>query len=48
MARLPRFVLAGLPHHVVQRGHNQQPIDVDDEDRRRWLSLLFDSRSRTA
>lgn len=43
MARLPRFVLAGLPHHVVQRGHNRQPIVVDDEDRRTWLSLLRDA-----
>jgi putative transposase len=42
MARLPRFVLAGLPHHVVQHGHNRQPIVADDEDRRMWLSLLRD------
>jgi putative transposase len=43
MARLPRLVLAGLPHHVIQHGHNRQPIVTDDEDRRMWLSLLRDA-----
>jgi putative transposase len=43
MARLPRIVLAGAPHHVVQRGHNRQPIVTDDEDRRMWLATLRDA-----
>lgn len=40
MARLPRFPGAGLAHHVVQHGHNGQPIVLDDEDRRSWRALL--------
>jgi putative transposase len=32
MARLPRFVLPGLPQHLIQRGHHGQPILRDEED----------------
>lgn len=43
MARLPRFVLAGEPHYIVQRGHNGQPIVADDVDRQALLALLRDA-----
>lgn len=43
MARLPRFPGPGCVHHVVQRGHNGQPIVLDDEDRRIWRAVLGDS-----
>jgi putative transposase len=43
MARLPRRVLAGLPHHVVQQGHDRRPLVTDDEERRMWLSSLRDA-----
>jgi putative transposase len=43
MARLPRLAVAGLPHHVIQRGHHQQPIVLDDEDRRLFLQTLRES-----
>lgn len=43
MARLPRIVIAGHAHHVLQRGHDGGPIVRDDEDRRRWLALLRDA-----
>ncbi|MFW9594174.1 MAG: transposase [Macromonas sp.] len=46
MARLPRLTVTGLPHHVVLRGHNQQPIFVDDHDRCDWLALLADYAPR--
>ena len=32
MARLPRLTLAGLPHHILQRGHNLSPIAADPAD----------------
>lgn len=32
MARLPRLTLPGLPHYVVQRGNNLQPIFMDTQD----------------
>lgn len=40
MARLPRLTIAGLPHHLIQRGNNRQPIFASDDDRRFMLSLL--------
>jgi putative transposase len=33
MARLPRLTVAGLAHHIVQRGNNRQPIVLHDDDR---------------
>lgn len=43
MARLPRFVLAGQPHYIVQQGHNGQPIVADDVDRQDLIALLRDA-----
>ena len=40
LARLPRFELAGVPQHVVQRGNNRLPGFLDDEDRQRYLQCL--------
>lgn len=40
MARLPRLVIPGLPHHLIQRGLNRQLIVVDDLDRRQLLEQL--------
>lgn len=40
MARLPRLAIGGLPHLVVQRGHNGAPVFIDDDDRRRFLAAL--------
>jgi putative transposase len=40
MARLPRLAVAGLPHHVIQRGHNRQAVFLDDEDRCAYLGAL--------
>jgi putative transposase len=46
MARLPRFDLAGVPQHVVQRGNNRLPCFLDDEDRQRYLQCLRQALSR--
>lgn len=43
MARLPRLALAGLPHYLIQRGHNQQGVFVDDLDRQAYLTALAES-----
>ena len=32
MPCLPRLVLPGQPHHVIQRGNNRSPIFVADDD----------------
>lgn len=43
MARLARLALAGQAHHVVQRGHNRQPVFLDDADRRAYLDALHEA-----
>ncbi|MCX2861378.1 transposase [Paucibacter sp. PLA-PC-4] len=43
MARLPRLVLPGLPHHIIQRGNNRQAIFIDDKDREYFLATLRES-----
>lgn len=40
MARLPRLVIPGQPHHIIQRGNNNQAIFLDDEDYRSFLDWL--------
>ena len=43
MARLPRFVIAGQPQHVIIRGNNRDPIFYSDEDYRFYLTKLQDA-----
>ncbi|NQT29699.1 MAG: transposase [Candidatus Saganbacteria bacterium] len=40
MARLPRIVAVGYPHHLTQRGNNKQEIFLDDDDCNKYLSFL--------
>ena len=42
MARLARLSFPGLPHHVIQRGHNGQPIFLRSADYQRMLDLLLE------
>ncbi len=40
MPRKPRFVLPGVPQHVIQRGHNREPCFYTAEDYQRYLHEL--------
>ncbi len=40
MARLPRLVLPGHAHYVIQRGHSGQPVFADAADRTAFLAAL--------
>ncbi|MHB1198623.1 MAG: transposase [Polaromonas sp.] len=40
MARLPRLTVPGYPHHIIQRGNNQQVIFSSTADYRMLLGLL--------
>jgi putative transposase len=40
MARMARIVVAGLPHHVTQRGNGRQQTFFKDEDYASYLALL--------
>ena len=43
---MPRFDLAGLPQHIVQRGNNRLPCFMDDRDRSRYLRHLQEAALR--
>jgi len=40
MARLPRLIIPSLPHYVIQRGANRQPVFQDDDDHAQFLAWL--------
>ena len=46
MARMPRLVVPGLPHHVTQRGSRRQPTFFGADDFRRYLNVMAESRDR--
>ena len=43
MARLPRLVIPHQPHHIIQRGNDNQRIFRDSEDYERFLGWLKDA-----
>jgi putative transposase len=46
MARPPRLAVPALPHHVIQRGNNRQPIFFADVDYRFFLRCLAKAKER--
>ena len=40
VARMARVVVAGMPHHVIQRGNRRQDVFFNDEDRQAYLKIL--------
>ena len=40
MARMPRFVVPGCPHHVTQRGNRRMQTFFNDDDYRCYLALV--------
>ena len=46
MARLPRLVLPGIPHHVTQRGNRREQTFFEDGDFSLYLDLLADAAGR--
>ena len=46
MPRKPRFYLAGVPVHVVQRGHSREPVFFEDGDYLAYLGWLKDAAQR--
>jgi putative transposase len=43
MTRRARIVVAGLPHHVTQRGNRREAIFFEDGDHEIYRDLLADS-----
>jgi putative transposase len=46
MARLPRLILPGQPHHIIQRGNNRQPVFFAEEDYRLYLGWLKEAAGK--
>lgn len=46
MARLPRLILPGQPHHVILRGNNRQAIFFSDLDRQQLLAVLAEAAAQ--
>ena len=46
MARLPRLVLPGIPHHITQRGNRRELTFFEDGDYALYLDLLADGAKR--
>jgi len=46
MPRKPRFYIAGMPVHVVQRGNNRDPIFFDESDYRAYLKWLKEAAEK--
>ena len=40
MPRIARIVIPDAPHHIIQRGNNQQDVFFVDDDRKVYLKLL--------
>lgn len=46
MARLPRLVLPGIPHHVTQRGNRRERTFFEDGDYALYLDLLAEASTQ--
>ncbi len=46
MPRIARIVIPGLPHHITQRGNNQQDVFFSPDDRKLYLDILGYQASR--
>lgn len=46
MARLPRMVLPGIPHHVTQRGNRRERTFFEEGDYALYLDLLAEASER--
>jgi len=46
MARKPRFILPGVPQHVIQRGHNRDPCFYSEQDYIRYVANLREAAER--
>jgi putative transposase len=45
MPRIGRVMLAGYPHHIVQRGHNRQVVFAAPRDYARYLDTLAEFKA---
>ena len=46
MPRSPRIVLPGFPHHVIQQGHNKEPVFLEEADYVFYLETLAELKQQ--
>lgn len=46
MPRTARIALAGLPHHLVQQGHNKEPLFLEEADYLFYLDALAECKKK--
>ena len=46
MPRKPRFFVADIPYHIIQRGNNRNPIFFSDEDYLFFLEVLREAKTK--
>ena len=46
MSRKPRFLLPGIPQHVIQRGHNREPCFYAQADYHRYQKNLHEAADK--
>lgn len=46
MARKPRLIVPGCPHHLTQRGNRKLQTFFDDRDYRAFVDLLVETKAR--
>jgi putative transposase len=46
MARIPRVVASGIPHHITQNGNRSQDTFFTDDDYRAYIALMSESCRR--
>lgn len=46
MSRKPRFIIPGVPMHIVQRGHNRDSVFFDEQDYLVYLAFLKEGAER--
>lgn len=46
MSRIARVVAVGHPHHITQRGNYRQDVFLDDRDREKYLTSVYEHSHR--
>jgi putative transposase len=46
MPRKPRFIIPGVPVHIVQRGRGREPVFYDEADYRIYLGRLKEAAEK--
>jgi putative transposase len=46
MPRKPRFFVADIANHIIQRGNNKEAVFFEEEDYRKYLTILNEAATK--